>query len=50
MSAAMSESENFKAHILVVDDEPEIRKVLSEFLGESYQCVWSRSAEEAWRC
>jgi len=47
MSAAMSESENFKAHILVVDDEPEIRKVLSEFLGESYQCVVVASAEEA---
>jgi diguanylate cyclase (GGDEF)-like protein len=47
MSAAISELENPKAHLLVVDDEPEIRNVLHELLSGSYQCVVVASAEEA---
>src|SRR2546426_151304 len=47
MSAAISELENPQAHLLVVDDEPEIRNVLHELLSGSYQCVVVASAEEA---
>jgi response regulator RpfG family c-di-GMP phosphodiesterase len=43
----MSEIENRKARLLIIDDEPEIRNVLHEFLSESYGCVASPSAEEA---
>ena len=43
----MSEVENGKAHLLIIDDEPEIRNVLHEFLSESYRCVAAPSAEEA---
>lgn len=43
----MSEVENGKAHLLIIDDEPEIRNVLHEFLSESYSCVATSSAEEA---
>ncbi|MDT5060916.1 MAG: cyclic di-GMP phosphodiesterase [Acidobacteriota bacterium] len=46
-SAAMSEVENSKAHLLIIDDEPEIRNVLHEFLNESYRCVAVACAEEA---
>ncbi len=47
MNAVMPQSKNPKARLLVVDDEPEIRNVLHEFLGEAYQCVVVASAEEA---
>jgi cyclic di-GMP phosphodiesterase len=36
-----------KVRILVVDDEPEIRDVLCELLGDRYECVAASSAEEA---
>src|SRR5258706_13384149 len=36
-----------KARILVVEDDPEIRHVLREFLSRSYQCMAVDSAEEA---
>ena len=36
-----------KARILVVEDDPEIRQVLREFLSRSYQCTAVDSAEEA---
>ena len=43
----MFERENSKAHLLIVDDEPEIRNVLSEMLSETDQCVAVNCAEEA---
>jgi len=36
-----------RARLLIVDDDCEIRNVLREFLGSSYYCVVSNSAEEA---
>lgn len=43
----MAEAENSEAHILIIDDEPEIRNILHEFLSRSYRCVAVNSAEEA---
>ncbi len=43
----MSEIESSKAQLLIIDDEPQIRNVLHEFLSSSYQCVAVSSAEEA---
>lgn len=43
----MPETTTRKAHILVVEDEPEIRDVLREFLSRSYECTAVDSAEEA---
>lgn len=43
----MSQIETRQARLLIVDDEPEIRNVLHEFLSESYSCVAAASAEEA---
>ena len=43
----MLEAINGKVRILVVDDEPEIRDVLCELLGDRYECVPASSAEEA---
>jgi response regulator RpfG family c-di-GMP phosphodiesterase len=43
----MLEASNAKVRILVVDDEPEIRDVLCELLGDRYDCVPAASAEEA---
>jgi diguanylate cyclase (GGDEF)-like protein len=43
----MPEKTSCKAHILVVEDEPEIRDVLHEFLSRSYQCTAVDSAEKA---
>jgi putative nucleotidyltransferase with HDIG domain len=43
----MIEESNAKARILVVDDEPEIREVLCELLGDDYECAAAGSAEEA---
>ncbi|MEP6946130.1 MAG: EAL domain-containing protein [Acidobacteriota bacterium] len=34
-------------HILIVDDEPSIRKLLSSILGEVYSCTLAESAEAA---
>ena len=45
----MSAITKTKVHILIVDDEPEIREVLHEFLSESYQCTAVNSAEAALR-
>jgi EAL domain-containing protein (putative c-di-GMP-specific phosphodiesterase class I)/ActR/RegA family two-component response regulator len=36
-----------KPHVLIVDDDPEIRSILLEFLGRSYECLALNSAEEA---
>jgi response regulator RpfG family c-di-GMP phosphodiesterase len=43
----MLEASLAKTRILVVDDEPEIRDVLCELLGDRYQCIPASSAEEA---
>jgi response regulator RpfG family c-di-GMP phosphodiesterase len=43
----MLEASPAKARILVVDDEPEIRDVLCELLGDRYECIPASSAEEA---
>lgn len=43
----MREAENNQAHLLIIDDEPEIRNMLHEFLCESYRCLTANSAEEA---
>ncbi|HEX8266392.1 MAG TPA: HD domain-containing phosphohydrolase [Pyrinomonadaceae bacterium] len=39
--------DNIENRILIVDDEPEIRKLLSDFLGDSYECLQADSAESA---
>ncbi len=36
-----------RARVLIADDEPEIRNVLSDLLGESHDCTAVVSAEEA---
>jgi response regulator RpfG family c-di-GMP phosphodiesterase len=36
-----------KPRVLVVDDEPEVRNLLCELLGEGYDCTPAASAEEA---
>jgi len=43
----MPETTTRTAHILVVEDEPEIRDVLREFLSRSYQCTAVDAAEKA---
>jgi response regulator RpfG family c-di-GMP phosphodiesterase len=43
----MSEVDDGRARLLIVDDEPEIRNVLHDFLCETYGCVTASSAEEA---
>ena len=43
----MLEASLAKTRILVVDDEPEIRDVLCELLGDRYECIPASSAEEA---
>lgn len=43
----MSEAENNRAHLLIIDDEPEVRNVLQESLSESYSCAAVGSAESA---
>jgi diguanylate cyclase (GGDEF)-like protein len=46
-SLVVSEIVRSKAYVLIIDDQPEIREVLHEFLSQSYQCVAVNSAEEA---
>ncbi|HWT01565.1 MAG TPA: HD domain-containing phosphohydrolase [Pyrinomonadaceae bacterium] len=36
-----------RASLLIVDDEPEVRNVLGDFLGASYVCATAESAEAA---
>src|SRR2546427_729326 len=38
---------NTKPSLLIVDDEAEVRSVLSDLLGDTYQCSQAPSAEEA---
>lgn len=42
----VSENKN-SAHILIVDDEPEIRDIMRRLLSESYRCTEADSAEAA---
>ncbi|HEX8195565.1 MAG TPA: HD domain-containing phosphohydrolase [Pyrinomonadaceae bacterium] len=39
--------DNIENRILIVDDESEIRELLSDFFGDSYECVQADSAESA---
>jgi response regulator RpfG family c-di-GMP phosphodiesterase len=39
-----------RARVLIADDEPEIRAVLSDLLGRRYECTAVGSAEEALAC
>jgi response regulator RpfG family c-di-GMP phosphodiesterase len=43
----MSEEGDSKARLLIVDDEPEVRSVLHDFLCETYHCIAAGCAEEA---
>ena len=43
----MVSADGNKAHILIVDDEPEIRHMVRDMLCESYECTTVGSAEEA---
>jgi diguanylate cyclase (GGDEF)-like protein len=43
----MTKSDNSPASILVVDDQPQVRGVLCELLGQDYKCVEAASAEES---
>ena len=43
----MTETGESPARILVVDDEPQIRGVLCELLGDDHECVEAASAEES---
>ncbi|HYG11634.1 MAG TPA: HD domain-containing phosphohydrolase [Pyrinomonadaceae bacterium] len=43
----MSKQPNAKGHLLIADDDPQIRNVLEEFLCGSYECRTVGSAEEA---
>lgn len=43
----MLTASNDKPRILIVDDEPEIRRMLFDLLNEDYECVEASSAEEA---
>src|SRR2546426_8166804 len=38
---------NTKPRLLIVDDEAEVRSVLNDLLGDTYQCSQAPSAEEA---
>ncbi|HEX8720647.1 MAG TPA: HD domain-containing phosphohydrolase [Pyrinomonadaceae bacterium] len=46
----MDETPGSRARVLVADDEPEIRDVLSDLLSPLYDCVAVGSAEEAVEC
>lgn len=41
----MFDIDEIDARILIIDDEPDLRTVLAEFLGENFDCVQAESAE-----
>lgn len=43
----MTDVQTSLARILIIDDEPDIRCLLAEALGETYECTTACSAEEA---
>jgi len=43
----MSETTSQQPRLLIVDDEVEVRSVLRDLLGDTYQCAEAASAEEA---
>ncbi len=43
----MTDAQTTSARILIIDDEPDIRRQLAEALGETYECTTACSAEEA---
>ena len=43
----MTESGNEKPHVLIIDDEPLIRDLLCDMLGEDFNCATATCAEEA---
>ena len=43
----MEEIKKGQARILIIDDEPEVRVVLCDLLGASYECAGAASAHEA---
>lgn len=43
----MEPAENYKPRVLIIDDEEQIRDLLIDVLGDSYQCSDAGSAEEA---
>jgi diguanylate cyclase (GGDEF)-like protein/PAS domain S-box-containing protein len=43
----MPEADSLPARILIIDDEPQIRGLLSDYLSDSYLCVEAGSAEDA---
>lgn len=43
----MAEAVHPPAHILIVDDEPQVRSVLHELFSEDHKCVEAASAEES---
>ena len=43
----MKEIQEGRARILIIDDEPEVRIVLCDLLGASYECSGACSAQEA---
>ncbi|MBA3768808.1 MAG: response regulator, partial [Acidobacteria bacterium] len=43
----MNEIKKGRARILIIDDEPEVRSVLCDLLGASYECAGACSAREA---
>lgn len=43
----MFDVEDIEISVLIVDDEPELRNILADFLGDTYPCVQVESAEAA---
>ena len=43
----MTNTDNQKARILIVDDESLVRNLLRDILGEDYHCTTAESAEAA---
>ena len=42
----MSKTGEPKSRVLIIDDEPVITRLLTEFLREDHECSWASSAEE----